>query len=70
MQISTKDLHYLTDEMSWQLLAMKKCHHFAQEVQNPQIKSAIDRIGQMHQQHYEELLQVLQSASTNPMPVQ
>lgn len=63
MQISSKDLNYLTDEMSWELLAFKKCHHFASEVQDPQIKNAIDQIGMMHQQHYEALLQCLQNAN-------
>ncbi|WP_037464493.1 hypothetical protein [Shimazuella kribbensis] len=63
MQISSKDLSYLSDEMSWELIAFKKCHHFAEEVQDPQIKAAIDRIGAMHQQHYQELLQFLQSST-------
>lgn len=63
MQISSKDLNYLTDELSWELLAMKKCHHFAQECQDPQIAQTIERIGQMHQRHYETLLAQLQSAT-------
>lgn len=60
MQISSKDLQYLSDEMSWELLAFKKCHHFASEIQDQQIKTAINKIGAMHQQHYEALLQCLQ----------
>jgi hypothetical protein len=63
MQISSKDLSYLSDEMSWQLLTFKKCHHYAGEIQDQQIKSAIDKIGAMHQMQYEELLQCLQSSS-------
>lgn len=63
MLISTKDLNYLSDELSWELLAMKKCHHYAGECQDPQIQQLINQTGQMHQQHYETLLTQLQSAA-------
>ncbi|TCS96924.1 hypothetical protein [Hazenella coriacea] len=63
MQLSSKDLLYLTDEMSWELLAMKKCHHFAQECQDPQIAQIINQMGAMHQRHYETLLSQVQTAS-------
>lgn len=59
--ITTKDCSYLKDELSWELLAMKKCHHFAQECQDPEIKQAIDKAGQMHQRHYQMLLKHLQN---------
>jgi type I site-specific restriction endonuclease len=70
VQISTKDLQYLTDEMSWELLAMKKCHHAAREVQDPAIATLINQVGQMHQRHYETLLVQLQMATGagTPMP--
>lgn len=63
MQITSKDLSYLSDEMSWELIAMKKYHHFAQEVQDPELKTAINKLGAMHQNHYQALLQYLQSAN-------
>nr|WP_245891468.1 hypothetical protein [Planifilum fimeticola] len=59
LQLSTKDLHYLKDELSWELLAMKKCHHYAQECQDPEIRQLLDRIGKIHQQHYQILLNQL-----------
>ncbi|PTX59082.1 hypothetical protein C8P63_11327 [Melghirimyces profundicolus] len=74
MQLSTKDLNYLKDEMSWELLAFKKCHHYAKECQDPQVKQLIDDIGRKHQQHYEQLLQQLNAANaggtqaTQPAP--
>jgi hypothetical protein len=40
---------------------MKKCHHYAQESQDPQVRQLIDRVGRIHQQHYETLLSQLQS---------
>ena len=54
--ISTKDLAYLKDAMSWELTAMKKCRKFAQESTCQKISNAIDETGQMHQQHYQTLL--------------
>jgi hypothetical protein len=64
VQLSDKDLHYFSDELSWELLAMKKCSHYAQECQDPQVAQLIDRIGRMHQAHYQTLLSALQSASS------
>ncbi|MBD1370873.1 hypothetical protein IC620_00665 [Hazenella sp. IB182357] len=63
MQITSKDLNYLADELSWEMLAMKKCAHYANECQDTEVKQMIDSVGQMHQQHYITLLQQLQSAT-------
>ncbi|MFP4661822.1 MAG: hypothetical protein ACLFPF_06500 [Halanaerobiales bacterium] len=54
--LTTKDLAYLKDAMSWELLAMKKCKHFAQECQDSEIENAINRAGRMHANHYRLLL--------------
>ena len=54
--ITTKDLAYLKDAMSWELLAMKKCNHFAQECQDNEIRNTINRAGKMHTNHYRMLL--------------
>ena len=61
--ISSKDLLYLTDMMSWNLIAAKKAHAFAAECQIPEIKQAIEKAGQMHQKHYQTLLNYTQSQS-------
>jgi hypothetical protein len=61
--ISTKDALYLTDMMSWNLLAMKKAHFFASQCQDPEVVAAIERAGQMHQRHYERILRHLQHAN-------
>ncbi|WP_240689429.1 hypothetical protein [Ammoniphilus sp. YIM 78166] len=55
--VTSKDLLYLKDAMSWLLDAFKKCSHFSSQVQDPQLRQEIDRIGQMHQRHYNMLLQ-------------
>lgn len=58
--ITTKDLSYLKDAMSWELLAFKKFHFYAQQVNDLEIKQAFEQAGQMHQNHYQRLLSHLQ----------
>jgi hypothetical protein len=58
--ITTKDLNYLKDALSWELLAFKKFHFLAQQTSNPQIKQALDQAGQMHQNHFQKLITHLQ----------
>ncbi|SEB51089.1 hypothetical protein [Paenibacillus sp. GP183] len=65
--ITTKDFLYLKDQLSWELLAMKKCHHFAQECSDPDIRQAIDEAGQMHQRHYQLFLKHMQNNNTVEM---
>jgi hypothetical protein len=65
--ITTKDLLYLKDQLSWQLNAMKKCAHFAQECTDPQIKQALDTAGKMHLRHYQTLLMHCQNNNTQQM---
>lgn len=54
--ISTKDSFYLTDMMSWNLLAAKKAHFFASQCQDQELKNEAEKVGQMHQRHYQQLL--------------
>jgi hypothetical protein len=66
VMVTVKDSLYLTDMLSWNLLAMKKAHLFAQSAQDPAIKSHLEKCGQMHQQHYEKILNHL---NTNSQPM-
>jgi hypothetical protein len=59
--VSTKDSLYLTDMLSWNLLAMKKAHFFAGQCQDNELKTEIEKCGQMHQRHYEKILTHLNS---------
>lgn len=59
--IADKELHYLKDYLSWELLAMKKCSDTANQVQDPQIAGLIRQIGRKHQEHYNTILNHLQS---------
>jgi hypothetical protein len=67
--ITTKDYMYLRDQLSWELLAMKKCSHFAKECQDPEIRQAIDQAGQMHLRHYQLLLKHLQNNNAAEMNI-
>lgn len=59
--IADKELHYIKDYLSWELLAMKKCSDTANQVQDPQMAGLIRQIGQKHQEHYNTILNQLQS---------
>ncbi|GLB59736.1 hypothetical protein [Cytobacillus sp. NCCP-133] len=54
--VSTKDSLYLTDMLSWNLLAFKKAHFYAQQCQDQELKTHFEQCGQMHQRHYQQLL--------------
>ncbi|CAH0121618.1 hypothetical protein PAE9249_04150 [Paenibacillus sp. CECT 9249] len=59
-QLSEKELLYLKDFLSWELLAMKKCNDNANRCTDPQMKTLMMQAGQKHQQHYDTLLAHLQ----------
>lgn len=65
--ITTKDHLYLTDMLSWNLLALKKAHLFSSQCKDPEIIQALDKACKMHQTHYDTILQHLngQSGSQN-----
>lgn len=65
--ITIKDHLYLKDQLSWELVTMKKCHHFAAECSDAEIAQAIEQAGQMHQRHYNLLLKHLQNDNTAEM---
>ncbi|HZG81877.1 MAG TPA: ferritin-like domain-containing protein [Brevibacillus sp.] len=62
--ITTKDCSYLKDALSWNLLAFKKLHFFAQQAKDPEVKQQLEKAGQMHQKHYQILLGHLQNNNT------
>ncbi|ARI76657.1 hypothetical protein [Halobacillus mangrovi] len=59
--VSTKDQLYISDMLSWNLNACKKAHFFAQNCQTPEIQAALEEAGQMHQRHYNKILNHLNS---------
>nr|WP_202617890.1 ferritin-like domain-containing protein [Bacillus dakarensis] len=65
--ITSKDILYLKDALSWELLAFKKFHFLAQQSTDPEIKQALDKAGAMHQNHYQRLLTHLQVDNNTAM---
>ncbi|WP_369681839.1 hypothetical protein [Alicyclobacillus macrosporangiidus] len=65
--ITTKDASYIKDQLSWLLVAAKKCAHYAKECSDASVASAIQRIGQMHQRHYQLLLGHLKTNNQQAM---
>ncbi|MFC3886657.1 hypothetical protein ACFOU2_25425 [Bacillus songklensis] len=65
--ISTKDSLYLTDMLSWNLMAVKKAHFFAAQCQDQEISQALEKCCQMHQRHYDKILQHLQNNQQSQM---
>ncbi len=63
--VSTKDQMYLTDMLSWNLIAFKKAHFYAEHCQLEDVKSMLNEAGQMHQRHYNLILEHL---NKNPSP--
>lgn len=54
--LSTKDCAYLTDALSWELLAAKKAYSYASMCSDQQVKHQLEQIGELHQTHYDLLL--------------
>lgn len=57
--ISTKDLDYLCDMLNWNFVASKKAYHFAGETNEDDVTQEIETISQMHEQHYNTILNLL-----------
>jgi hypothetical protein len=54
--LTEKELSYVKDYLSWELLAMKKCNEAANRCQDAQLKQQIQAVGRTHQQHYDTIL--------------
>ncbi|RUS45506.1 hypothetical protein [Cohnella sp. AR92] len=58
--ISAKELEYLADSMSNEDLLIKQCTAGAMSCTNSQIQQVLLHQAQVHQQHYQSLLNCLQ----------
>lgn len=54
--LTTKELSYVQDHLSWELLAVKKFHHFADCMEDQGLKQLAHELGQKHQNRYQTLL--------------
>ena len=63
--LSTKELNYIHDILSWELLLTKKCFHYSNQETNPVHKNVFISTGNMHQQNYTNVLNYLDKVSKN-----
>lgn len=63
--LSTKDCAYLTDALSWELLAAKKAYSFATQCSDQQVKHQLEQISELHQTHYDMLLNHLNTTQAD-----
>lgn len=61
--LSVKELNYLKDFLSWELLMAKKCNEYANQEVDPNFKGIFNNAGQVHQQNYINLVNYLGQAS-------
>lgn len=57
--ITEKELNYVQDFLSWELLAMKKCNDTANMCENTDVQHVLREIGKKHKQHYQAILNQL-----------
>ncbi|RNC28597.1 MAG: hypothetical protein AWM53_01431 [Candidatus Dichloromethanomonas elyunquensis] len=68
--LSAKELNYIKDFLSWELLMAKKCNEYANQEVDPNFKGVFHNAGQTHQQNYRSLLSYLQQQSSQGGMVQ
>ncbi|MDD3821898.1 MAG: spore coat protein [Bacilli bacterium] len=63
--ISTKDLSYISDMLSWNFVLAKKALHFANEASDSEVINILNDIADMHYNHYNILLNLLNKGEQN-----
>lgn len=56
LPLTEKDLAYLKDQMSWELVAAKKAYQYAHQTLEPECRQAMFEIAEEHQRNLERLL--------------
>lgn len=57
--LSVKELNYIKDFLSWELLMAKKCNQYANQEVDPVFKGVFNNAGQIHEQNYMNMLNYL-----------
>lgn len=57
--LSTKEVNYIKDILSWELLTIKKCYQYAHQEMNPARQKIFFDTENIHQQNYLDLLNYL-----------
>ncbi len=59
--ISTKELNYVKDFLSWELYMAKLCNQYANQMSDPNYSRLVEQSGQIHQQNYSDMFNYLES---------
>lgn len=57
--ISTKDLSYIKDMLSWNLVMAKKSKEYLKLVGDKDVKELLKKVNEVHKSHYEILLEII-----------
>ena len=57
--ISTKDLSYIKDMLSWNLVMAKKSQEYLKLVGDKDVKELLKKVNEVHKSHYEMLLEII-----------
>ena len=58
--LSTKELNYIKDFLSWELLSVKKCYNYASQESNTEDQKIFFDAMKVHKQNYMDLLNYIQ----------
>jgi len=59
--ISTKELNYVKDFLSWELYMAKLCNQYANQMADQNLSRQLEKCGQTHQQNYTDMFNYLSS---------
>jgi hypothetical protein len=62
--ISSKELNYIGDMLSWELLAAKKCYQYGHQETNPTHQQTFLDAAKTHQQNYQTILNYVNQVNT------
>lgn len=65
INLSTKELNYVKDILSWELVMAKKCNQYSMQETDPKFKQIFAETGQMHQQNYINAFNYLQQVNNS-----
>ena len=57
--ISTKDLSYIKDMLSWNLVMAKKSKEYLKLVGDKDVKELLKKVNEVHKSHYEMLSEII-----------
>lgn len=57
--LSSKELHYISDILSWELLSAKKCYQYIQQEPGAPQTNSFSEAARIHVQNYNDMLSYL-----------